>query len=622
MPIIAAVLLRQRAPPGAVCGAFFIQIRLFSMRRSMHRCLLSVGLACSLAVLHVGAQGRSINAFFDEFTADWVRTNPNQATSSRYFTGAEQATLETQVTPLTREWRQRRIALARRGLEELKAFDRARLTDVERVSADLMSWQLGIVIEAEKYEDFSFPLEQFGGANITLVNTLTVTHPIASEKDAVNYIARLRQVAARMDEATSEAVQRAEKRLLPPRFIVGLTITQMEQFIGTPAAQSPFVTAFNDRMAAAAAIPAGRREALRAEAEQITASQIYPAWRNALNVLRPLQGRAADAAGLSRFPGGAEAYAYFLRAFTSTNLSADQIHQIGLREVARLETEMDGIFRRLGRTQGTLLQRIEQLKKDLAYPLTDDGRVQIMRDIDGYIRDAQQRSMLLFDKTPRAAVVAQPYPRFREATAAASYNGPSPDGSRPGTFQMPLRPSRMTRFGLRTLVYHETVPGHHFQIALELENTANPRFRQIRALGGISAFSEGWGLYAERLAAENGWYENDLEGLLGQLDAALFRARRLVVDTGIHAKGWTRQQAIEYGIEASEVERYVVNPGQACAYMIGQLKLVELRDKARSALGARFDPKPYHNFVLMSGTLPLTLLESEVGRYIAQATPR
>jgi uncharacterized protein (DUF885 family) len=177
----------------------------------------------------------------------------------------------------------------------------------------------------------------------------------------------------------------------------------------------------------------------------------------------------------------------------------------------------------------------------------------------------------------------------------------------------------MTAFGLKTLVYHETVPGHHFQIALELENKTNPRFRQIRALGGISALSEGWGLYAERLAAENGWYENDLEGQLGQLDASLFRARRLVVDTGIHTKGWTRQQAIDYGIEASEIERYVVNPGQACAYMIGQLKLVELRDRARAALGSRFNAKEYHNAVLMTGTVPLTLLEEEVNKFIAQS---
>ena len=176
----------------------------------------------------------------------------------------------------------------------------------------------------------------------------------------------------------------------------------------------------------------------------------------------------------------------------------------------------------------------------------------------------------------------------------------------------------MTRFGLKTLVYHETVPGHHFQGALAQENTTNPRFRQMGAFGGISAFGEGWGLYAERLAAENSWYEGDIEGRLGQLNAALFRARRLVVDTGIHTKGWTRQQAIDYGIEPSEVERYVVNPGQACAYMIGELKLVELREKARKALGSRFDPKVFHDLVLSTGTVPLTLLEQVVDRYIAR----
>ena len=572
-----------------------------------------------MAALHVQAQQRPIDAFFDAFTAEWVRLSSDQATATRYFTGAEQDALETQLTPSTHEWRQKRVALARRGLEQLKTFDRAGLTDLQRVSADLMAWQLGVVVEGEKYEDFTFPLEQFAGVNINLVNALTITHPLNTEKDAVNYIARLRQVATRMDEATSEALQLAEKGKLPPRFILGATITQMEQFVATLAAQNPFVSVFNDRMSAAPAIPEARREALRAQAEQITASQIYPAWRNAVAVLRPLQDLATDIAGLSRFPGGADAYAYNLRRFTSTNLTADDIHQIGLREVARIEGEMDAILKRLGRTQGSVKARVEQLKKDQAYPLTEEGRTQIMRDVDGIIRDAQQRSARLFDKTPRAPVVARAFPRFREANAAANYNAPSRDGSRPGTFQIPLRPERMTRFGLKTLVYHETVPGHHFQIALELENTATPRFRQIRALGGISALSEGWGLYAERLAAENGWYENDLEGQLGQLDAALFRARRLVVDTGIHTKGWTRQQAIDYGIEASEIERYVVNPGQACAYMLGQLKLVELRDRARAALGSQFDPKTYHNAVLMAGTLPLTQLEAEVDRFITQA---
>jgi uncharacterized protein (DUF885 family) len=474
-----------------------------------------------------------------------------------------------------------------------------------------------MVVEGGQYDDFSFPLEQFAGANVNLPNALTIVHPLNTEKDAANYVARLGQVAARMDEAVAEALMLAQKQMVPPRFILAATIAQMEQFIATPAGQNPFVTAFNDRMTAASAISAATRDRLRAQAEEITARQVYPAWQRALAALRPLQASATDAAGVSRFPGGAEAYAYFLRAFTSTTLTADEIHQIGLREVARLEGEMDAIFTKLGRTKGSITARVAQLEKDLAYPNTDAGRTAIMADINGILRNAQQRSMTLFDKTPRAPVEARPFPKFREANAAANYTVPARDGSRPAVFQIPLRPSYLTKFGTRTLVYHETVPGHHFQLALELENDANPRFRQIRAFGGISAVSEGWALYAERLAAENGWYEGDPEGLLGQMNDALFRARRLVVDTGLHTKGWTRQQAIDYGIEASEIERYVVNPGQACAYMIGQLKLVELRDKARAALGARFDAKAFHNAVLSMGTAPLTMIEEQVDRYIA-----
>jgi uncharacterized protein (DUF885 family) len=259
------------------------------------------------------------------------------------------------------------------------------------------------------------------------------------------------------------------------------------------------------------------------------------------------------------------------------------------------------------------------LKKDLAYPLTEDARKQIMTDIDGMIADAQRRSALQFDHRPQGPVIAQPYPRFREANAAASYTAPPLDGSRPAIFQMPLRPERMTKFGLRTLIHHETVPGHHFQIALMVENRSLPRFRQARVFGGTAAISEGWALYAERLAAESGWYAEDQEGLLGQLDGELFRARRLVVDTGLHAKRWTRQQAIDYGIEASEVERYVVMPGQACAYMIGQLKILELRDRAKAVMKTRFSERAFHNAVLAPGTVPLDLLEQEVNRYIRAA---
>jgi len=184
---------------------------------------------------------------------------------------------------------------------------------------------------------------------------------------------------------------------------------------------------------------------------------------------------------------------------------------------------------------------------------------------------------------------------------------------------MPLRKNRLTDFALRSLVYHETVPGHHFQLALTTENPDLPDFARTRAFGGIAANSEGWALYAERLAAESGWYDGDIEGLIGQLDSALFRARRLVVDTGLHARKWTRQQAIDYGISPQEVERYVVNPGQACAYMIGQLKLVELRERARAALGDRFRIQDFHDVVLQLGIVPLSVVEDAVERYIGQA---
>jgi uncharacterized protein (DUF885 family) len=422
-----------------------------------------------------------------------------------------------------------------------------------------------------------------------------------------------------MNEATVEARRIGALGIIPPRFILNATIAQMQQFIGPPPAQNPLVTALEQRARAAKAVPDARLAEMRTRAEEIVSEQVYPAWRKAIALLQEQLPKSTDEAGISRLKDGRDAYSYHLARFTTTSLTADEIHQIGLREVARIEKEMDAILQKLGRTQGTLQQRIERLRQDLSYPITDAGRKQIMADIDVMIRDAEKRSALLFDRVPKAAVIAQPYPEFRWPNAAASYTAPPQDGSRPGIFQMPLRPDELTKFELRSLVYHETVPGHHFQIGLMNEDRSLPRFRQIRAFGGISAITEGWALYAERLAAEEGWYEGDPEGLLGQLESAIFRARRLVVDTGLHMKGWTRQQAIDYGIGASEVERYVVYPGQATSYMIGQLRIVELREKARAALGEKFSLRAFHNAVLSAGAVPLNLLEAEVDRYIRSA---
>ncbi len=577
----------------------------------------------AIAILGAGAafaqnRTRTIDDFFRDFTAEWIRINPNLATSLRYFTGEEQDHLERQLTPLTVASASQRLQVARKGLAELSKFDRRGMTETQRVSAEVMKWQLEMVVAEEPYWDYDLPLEQMNGWNVSAVERFTVARPISKPRDAENYIAALGQVSLRMEEAIAESRRLAAKNVIPPRFILEATIKQMQSFVDPSPGQNPFVTAFVDKISALETISPERREQLRAEAEKIVGTQIYPAWKKATATLQTQLSRSTNDAGLWRLKGGPEAYAFFLRRFTTTNLTADQIHEIGLQQVARIETQMDGLLRKLGRTAGPVKDRIEKLRLDLQYPnpTSDESRAQIMRDADAIVRDAERRAALLFDVRPKAPVTVQPFPRFREANAAANYNAPAPDGSRPGIVQIPRRIERMTTFGLRSLLYHEAVPGHHFHIALQVENKDLPRFMQVRALGGISAITEGWGLYAERLAAESGWYGDDIEGQLGQLDSELFRARRLVVDTGLHAKRWTRQQAIDYGIEASEVERYTVYPGQACSYMIGELKILELRNKAQKALGNRFSLREYHNVVLRAGSVPLQILESQVDAYV------
>lgn len=582
---------------------------------------LALTTALLLALALPAQNQKTVEDFFRDFTGEWLRLDPNRATVARYFTGEEQARVERELTPETLAWKRERIQLARRGLSQLRSFDRSHMTDKQRVSADVMQWQLQIVADEEPYLDYTFPLEQFNGANFRIPLMLTVVHPLRSEQDVRNYLAALGQAGTRMGEATAEAQARAAKGILPPKFILVSTIKQMQQFIGVPATENPLVTSLAQKMASIETIPEATRQGMRAQAEKTVADEVYPAWRKAIALLESQMAKAADDAGVWRFKEGPQVYGYALRRYTTTNLTADQIHEIGLQQVNMIETQMDGLLRRLGRAEGSVRDRIAKLRVDLTYPdpTSDQSREQIMTDIRQILSDAQKRSESLFDIRPKSAVIAEPFPHFSEASQAADYVPPALDGSRPGTFQYPRRPDEMTKFGLRTLVYHETVPGHHFQVGLEVEDGALPGFRRVSALGIISAFAEGWGLYAERLAAESGWYEDDLEGLLGELDSQLFRARRLVVDTGIHAKHWTRQQAIDYGIQPSEVERYAVWPGQACSYMVGELKIVELRDNAKKELGEKFSLQEFHNTVLETGEVPLEILERQVDGYIRSA---
>ena len=583
----------------------------------------AVGLVALLLVsVSSSAKSASIDDFFREFTDEWMRANPTLATTNRYFTGAEQDRLDRQVTSPSLAAKRARIALARRALATLATYPRQTLTPEQRLSADLMQWQLQMLVDREPYLDYSYPLDQFEGANVGLVWGLTQFHPLATRRDVENYLAALAEVAPLMDQVVADARTLEQRGVVPPRFILEATIAQLDRFIDGGAAKNTFVTVLDQKMQSIEALSAAERAKFRRKAEDLVTKGIEPSWRAAIAALQSQLPNANDDAGVWRLPGGDDAYRYFLRLYTTTTKSPSEIHALGLERVAAIEQQMDAVFRRIGRDQGTVQQRIDTLKAELAYPdpTSEASRSAVMHDIDVILADAQVRAQALFDQRPKAAVIAAPYPAFEEANQAARSLPPAPDGSRPGVFLFPRRVARMTKYGLRTLTYHEAVPGHFYQVGLLRENMALPRFRQLGAFGGISAFAEGWALYAERLAAESGWYDGDPEGLLGQLDGELFRARRLVVDTGIHALHWTRQQAIDYGIEPSEVDRYVAQPGQACAYMIGQLEILELRERAKSELGERFSLKQFHNVVLDTGTVPLDLLERAVDRYIESTT--
>ncbi len=571
-------------------------------------------LAASVSALF--AADKNFDTWAETFSADWVRANPTFSTVQQYLPASEQDPLDRQLTRLTKEARAERVAKARAGLAELAKFDRSKLDDQQRVSAATIEWSLNGIVEAEPFNDYSYVFNQFQGLHVNIVNFMTQSHPIRNKRDIENYLARLALVAGQMDDGIALAKDAATRGFLMPDFITKSALGQFDRFLGDTPRQNRFVASLDERAAKLKDVTEAERAQFVAAAEKITTEQIIPAFKRAQALLQAQLPLTTDHAGICWLPGGDKAYANALRRSTTTDMTAAQIHALGLSEVARIEKEMDGLFRQLGYQDGSIKERMEKLEAD-QQPKDADPRPALLARFESILRDAQERSKLVFDITPKAPVVVKREPPFTEKTAAAHYTGPAKDGSRPGIFWAPLPGPKFEMVTMRTLVYHEGVPGHHFQIALQRETDGLPRYRRDGVFGGGSAFAEGWALYAEQLAAENSWYDGDVVGHLGQLNDELFRARRLVVDTGLHAMKWTRQQAIDYGIPPSEVERYVVWPGQACSYKIGQLKILELRAKAKAALGSKFEIKQFHNLVLQGGNVPLAVLAQEVDDWVA-----
>ncbi len=559
----------------------------------------------------------TFDAWAEAYAADWVRLSAERATYTQYFSGAEQAAFERELTPQTPARRERQRALARDGLARLAAFEAGALSAEQRTEAATLRWSLQRSLAAEPYEDHGFVFNQLGGPQVSLVSFMAEAHPLRNADDVAAYLARLSQVAARIDEALARARAAAARGLLPPRFILERAQRQVDDFLKPAPADNLFVSALARRSALIKDLPVETRQQALDSATALVAEQVRPAWQRIAAFLADIAPRTTTDAGLWRLPDGAAAYAQALATYTTTNLGAEEIHAIGLREVARIEGEMDRVLVSLGRKDGSVEARMAALRAELQPPAEPDPRPALIARFADIVRDNQRRSQALFNLQPRAPVEVRREPPLTEKTAAAHYSTPAPDGSRPGVFWAPLPGPVFNIPGMRSLAVHEAVPGHHFQLAIQQEQTDLPRWRQRRIFGGGSAHSEGWGLYAERLAIDQGWYEGDPHALLGALDSQLFRARRLVVDTGLHAQRWTREQAIAYGIGAQEVERYVSNPGQACAYMIGMLRLLALRDEAQATMGPRYSLKGYHDVVLKTGSVPLDVLGEVVRRWAA-----
>ena len=554
----------------------------------------------------------------DQFAQEWVRGNPQFATATQYFSGAEQDALDRQLTPQTPAQRKKMIAKAKEGIARLDKWMAGPLDETQRISAAVMRWSLTNTVANEPFEDHGFVFQQFSGAQVSLVNFMTQTHPMRRAADVDSYLARLEQVGARMDEALARARAATAKKMIPPRFILERAQYQVDTFLKPSAAENVLVTSLVQRTASLKDLTPEARTAAIARATRIVEDKIRPAYARVQAFMAELHPKTDDVAGISRLPNGLAAYNRALANYTSTNLTAEQIHAIGLREVARIEGEMDKHLRSLGFNEGSIEERMKQLDATFQPKGEGDPRPAILAKYAEMVKDAERRSESLFNLKPRAPVEVRREPPLTEASAAAHYSLPAPDGSRPGVFWVPMRGPTFSMIRMRSLSYHEAVPGHHFQLAIQQELAGIPKFRSQRIFSGGSAHSEGWALYTERLAVEQGWYKDDVPGLLGALGSELFRARRLVVDTGLHTKGWTRQQAVDYGINVEEVDRYVAWPGQATAYMIGMLRIVELREKAKAELGKKFSLPGFHDMVLSAGSVPLDVLGQLVDQWIAK----
>ncbi len=507
----------------------------------------------------------------------------------------------------------------------LKSYDG--LSEADALSKEIALYLVEAAIEGEPYRYHNYPVNQLFGIQSNLPSFLEAQHQIRDEEAITHYLSRLSQVERKFSQSLEGLKIREEKGILPPRFVIERVLDEMQGFVATPATDNIIYTSFATKLDDLTLDDAKKAQYLNDVAKAVE-TQVYPAYQSFISYFANIKEKANEHDGLWRLPDGERVYELALKQYTTTDLSADDIHQTGLDEVARIQGEIMAILTAEGYpTDAGFTAAIDALAADerFYYEDSDEGRAQILADYQSIIDEIELGMSEAFNLKPKAGMEVVRIPEFKEKTApGAYYQQPAIDGSRPGRFFANLYDIKATpKYSMRTLAYHEAVPGHHYQIALGMEMEGLPFFRRASP---FTAYTEGWALYAEQVAWEMG-YQKDPFDNVGRLQAELFRAVRLVVDTGIHAKRWTREEAIDYmrnntGMALSdvtaEIERYIVMPGQATAYKIGMMEILRLRDNAKAKLGADFDIRDFHDVVLKNGAVPLAILERLVGEYVEE----
>lgn len=577
--------------------------------------------ALAAVVATPGSGDARLNALFEDIFQEQVRNSPGLASSLGLDKGpnaALKAKFDTDPTPVTRA---KDLARNRRAIAKLKAVSPATLSDSAKLNREVVIYSLETRTVAPSRWNIDsaqqpYPITQQGGSYFDIPDFLNTTHTIDNKADAEAYLSRLQQFATLLDLDTTEQRAQAARGYLAPAWSIDLTLGQMRKLRDVPADKSTMVDSIARRTADKNIAGAwGRR------ATDIVSKSVYPALDRQIAAMEKLKPTTRTGDGAWRLPDGDAIYAEALRQATTTNFSPQEVHQMGLSQVAEISAAIDTILRSQGYTQGSIGERLAVLNKDpkQLYADSDAGRAELLAGLNAGIKDMYTRLPRAFATLPNQPLEIRRVPtEIQDGAPNGYYRRAALDGSRPAIYFINLKETGdWPKYTLPSLSYHEGVPGHHLQISIAQESKDIPT---LRKLGFFSAYSEGWALYAEQLANELGVYDNDPLGRAGFLQSFLFRAARLVVDTGIHTKRWSREQATDYMVNTTgfarprsqrEVERYCVSIGQACSYKVGHMAWTRARDDAQKALGAKFDLKQFHE-ILREGAMPLSILERRI----------